>query len=264
MTSTSCYIRTRRYERAMAWLHIVSQSLLFRLLAAVVATNLIIWTYKNRIPRDFAHPSLPFVQPKNVTVTTEKPNNISKRILFYTSWFGKIPWPLNGPLKLPCPHKCSITYNKNELAFSNAVVFHDSDIDDPRSLKRISESLRRRAQQRWVYYTHENPHNVHNPAPFNGIFNWTVTYRSDSDIPRPYGHYNTLQHGERILNENNTINYAKGKDKLIAWAVSHCGTIRDKVAKKLHEFVPVTVIGKCSNLFNQDRNGIDISLSISS
>ncbi|XP_063586483.1 glycoprotein 3-alpha-L-fucosyltransferase A-like [Penaeus indicus] len=84
-------------------------------------------------------------------------------------------------------------------------------------------------------------------ASFRHVFNWTYTYRLDSDFLNSYSkvvrrrrpHLYPVYH-----------NYAAGKRKLAAWFVSNCSLSsgRDVVAKKLQEWIQVDVYGKCGPL----------------
>ena len=47
------------------------------------------------------------------------------------------------------------------------------------------------------------------------------------------------------------IDYAASKSKFVMWAVSHCGTIRDKYVKKLLNYISVEIFGKCSYIYGQ-------------
>ena len=69
-------------------------------------------------------------------------------------------------------------------------------------------------------------------STMNGFFNWTMTYRRDSDFYRPYGRIVKVRdHPEgreleeyirRFGRENKHL--ARGKSKQAAWFVSHCAT----------------------------------------
>ena len=180
-----------------------------------------------------------------------------KRVLFYTAHFGRDIWPLKGvetSLNLtrgdgkPCSHTCMISYNKSDLSYSDAVIFHERDILTSHDFK----SIYRNPEQRWVYFTNENPNYArHDPSKFNGIFNWTITYRRDSDVFYPYGYYREILLFSEIPKNYFSTDYAKEKDKLIIWAVSHCELMRDDVVYEMLQFLPVTIIGRCSISFNQ-------------
>jgi len=207
-------------------------------------------------------------QNNNATEKTTEQNMKTKLgvkvVLFYTTWFGDTKWPYQGidntAMKLihfdnkrQCAHRCRITYNKSEMAHSDAVMFHSRDMPGNfQQLKIVSDG--RNQRQRWIYSTQENAHNNgRDPAQYNGIFNWTITYRTDSDLVIPYGSFREISTNE-IPKDHNITNYAKGKDKLVAWAVSHCVTIRDNVVKKLSEFIPISVYGGCSRLIPKRIN----------
>ena len=52
---------------------------------------------------------------------------------------------------------------------------------------------------RYIYYATESAsYPFMSIVPFNGKFNWTMTYRLDSDIPRPYGYIVQVGHAVNI------------------------------------------------------------------
>ncbi|XP_031566390.1 glycoprotein 3-alpha-L-fucosyltransferase A-like [Actinia tenebrosa] len=180
-----------------------------------------------------------------------------KLVLIYTPWFGIMPWPqlkntynfthFNG--KSCKESRCRLTYDKKDLARSDAVMFHGTDLPSVNTMKEMSRN--RSLNQRWVFFIHENPYYTFiNTNMYNGFFNWTMTYRRDSDIFAPYRYYTPLDSTETSINKKQR-NYAQGKDKFIAWMVSNCGKLRDKVTAKLLKYVNVTVFGPCGKHFNQ-------------
>ena len=183
-----------------------------------------------------------------------------KLVLFYTPLFGKTPWPmLENDLQftrsdnIPCEAQgCRISYNKADLNKSDAVLFHGQDIDGI-NLSHLSGTCSTRAKQRWVFFIHENPiYFTHDLSLFDNVFNWTMTYKLSSDIFVPYTYYFPRESSSAELNHGSE-NYALGKDMLVAWVVSHCGRQRDKLVKKLMEYIPVHVYGTCSFKFSQNR-----------
>ncbi|XP_015772806.1 PREDICTED: galactoside 3(4)-L-fucosyltransferase-like [Acropora digitifera] len=178
-------------------------------------------------------------------------NRALKVILFYTTWFGKPNWPgivQGAELTISCGElTCRFTHNQNELQRSDAVMFHGRDLPSETVLKEAEKS--KPSNQRWVYHLLESPHNAgRNPALLNGMFNWTMTYRVDSDFFVPYGYYTTLKPNEI---DPKPKNYALGKDKLAVWVVSHCGVLRDGFVLKLLKYIKVDIFGACANKFNQ-------------
>ncbi|KAL9963602.1 hypothetical protein ACROYT_G027125 [Oculina patagonica] len=82
-----------------------------------------------------------------------------------------------------------------------------------------------------------------------GFFNWTITYRRDSDFHLPYASYVRLPSAE---NPPELVNYAADKNKFVLWAVSRCGRIRDKYVKKLLKYIKVDIYGGCSDYYGPD------------
>jgi len=184
-----------------------------------------------------------------------------KVVLFYTKYFRETRWPEAGinknTLKFqdtetekPCEYKCRLTYDKNELHTSDAVIFHGRDL--PGNLAELSRN-RRNFEQRWVYYTMESPYNS-GDIP-NDIFNWTMTHQSDSDIHFPYFQYRALSPDEVSKVKVNT-NHAHGKTNLVTWSVSNCDSkgLRDKITEKMTLFLPIVINGRCASLFPNRKN----------
>ena len=187
---------------------------------------------------------------------------IPKLVLLYTPLFGQVPWPtiendyqFNFWNNIPCAvRNCRISYDKKDLNRSDAVLFHGQDIDYL-DLSNLSKTVKQRANQRWVFFIHENPLSfTKDLRTLKDVFNWTMTYKLDSDIFVPYAYY-FPKSNKNMRNEVNSGShyYSEGKDKLVAWLVSHCGKPRDKLVMKLMEYIPVHVYGGCAQKFSQER-----------
>ena len=78
------------------------------------------------------------------------------------------------------------------------------------------------------------------------VFNWTMTFRQDSDIFYPYG---------KIIGRKGTPqakDYSeiyKKKKKGIVWFVSHCRTKtkREEYAEELSKYIDLDIVGKCGS-----------------
>ena len=100
-------------------------------------------------------------------------------------------------------------------------------------------------------------------SEYNGFFNWTFTYRLDSDFQRPYGvieQYkqlpsDLLNPDDASINASSLMNFIKqygkdhrhvieGRNKSVAWFVSHCGATsrRDDYAKELKKHIDVSTL----------------------
>ncbi|XP_069119157.1 alpha-(1,3)-fucosyltransferase C-like [Argopecten irradians] len=153
-----------------------------------------------------------------------------------------------------CPSNCSLTAGKvPDYYHKDVVVFWGSLLNDDFPVKK-------RPGQIWVYDEREPmvfykyADNLH---AWNGLFNWTMTYRRDSDILNIYGRFkkgpnqhlrmpNIASKIRPLIDSNNSFrsleNFAS-----TAWFVSHCysQSKRDVYVKLLNKTHPVDVYGAC-------------------
>lgn len=141
-----------------------------------------------------------------------------------------------------CPEtRCEITSDRRRLLESESVLFH------VRTLSMLDIPRNRTQEQKWIFFSLEAPPY----SRFQGfdfmtnMFNWTMTYRGDSDVVIPYG---------RILPKTNgTFRISdlhrkwQRKTKMAVWMVSHCSTDgnREKYIDRLRVFVDVDTYGSC-------------------
>jgi len=180
-------------------------------------------------------------------------------ILFYTPWFGRKPWPDFASTELDLSHancpekKCKITYNVYDIGKSDLIIFHASDMPRFVSRKELQQIHKYRCpSQRTAFLSHESVQNepLDDIVIPHGFFNWTITFKTDSDFHFPYGSYVRLPPAE---NPSTSINFAANKTKFVLWAVSHCGTIREEYVKKLLNYINVDIYGDCSYIYGQDN-----------
>ncbi|KAJ8031438.1 Glycoprotein 3-alpha-L-fucosyltransferase A [Holothuria leucospilota] len=112
-----------------------------------------------------------------------------------------------------------------------------------KNLKELSRT--RRPHHAWVFLTREaGPAvNIHRDA----IYNWSMTYRSDSDFPIPYGVYNKKV---PTISEHEIVDRTKGKTKLVAWVASNCyktGWPRLEFVRNLSKHIEVDMYGACGD-----------------
>lgn len=196
-----------------------------------------------------------------------------------------------------------------ECEFSNCILLedyivpdNDTRVEGPLSadavifqgihVKNFLPSMRRDDKQVFVYAERETgrwmPKNVFNGKetsptqatsttvkqddhyfPFASVFNWTMTYREDSDIFMPYGEIVSRQEAyERgyiqdlnaaEIKDYDQIYYNKTRD--VVWLVSDCSTKskRELYVKKLRRHISVDIYGACGSLScpKHDNNCID-------
>ncbi|XP_047470885.1 alpha-(1,3)-fucosyltransferase C-like isoform X1 [Penaeus chinensis] len=106
---------------------------------------------------------------------------------------------------------------------------------------------RRSPHTRYVFWLLESPPHLYGDiSRFDSIFNWTMTYRLDSEFPNAYGQ---VYRRKNPLHIPSTRNYAEGKTKMAAWFVSHCHTVggRESLAESLQQWIDVDVFGSCGS-----------------
>ena len=191
-------------------------------------------------------------------VAIRKPRALKKQItqfkliLFYTKFFNSqwLDYPRLGALRPPifdgkfsfenCEIPwCEATYNKSRISEASAVGFHARDTPLSFEFPTVKNPY-----QIWFYYVMENPLNVElNNKTLNNKFNWTMSYRRDSEIHVPYGGYTLRTHTKKIKKS-----YAEGKSGFAVWMASNCGSNeRNEYVKSLRRYIPVTVYGRCGD-----------------
>ena len=186
-------------------------------------------------------------------------NNDTKIILFYTPWFGQKPWPEFPHTELDLSHsncpekKCQITHNIHDIGKSDLIIFHAPDMPRFVSRNELKQIHRYRCLgQRMALLSMESVQHIplNNVGIPDGFFNWTITFKRDSDFHCPYGSYARLPPNEK---PPTLIDYAASKSKFVFWAVSHCSSIREKYVKKLLNYINVDIYGDCSYIYGQDN-----------
>ncbi|XP_069935652.1 glycoprotein 3-alpha-L-fucosyltransferase A isoform X2 [Cherax quadricarinatus] len=160
-----------------------------------------------------------------------------KKILMYN---GMNSWGLRAGrgqfLKLKCPvDTCVLTGSRSELTSADAIMFKDHFSMPPHS---------RDLRQVWVMFMLECPLHTQHFTNKN-VFNWTATYRHDSDIVAPYEKW--IYYDNAIYQKPQEINYAANKTKQVAWFVSNCGARNNRLqyAKELGKYIGVDIFGAC-------------------
>ncbi|XP_065321167.1 alpha-(1,3)-fucosyltransferase C-like [Gordionus sp. m RMFG-2023] len=125
----------------------------------------------------------------------------------------------------------------------------------------------RKTHQKWIFYDTEPPNDMNiNQNLFNGVFNWTMSYRKDSDIHIPWGlttkksSLTNLEHQNIDFNEAYRLSLLIKKSKIktnarTCWFVSHCWTksLRERIARELGKYIPLDIYGTCGNKICSSR-----------
>lgn len=174
-------------------------------------------------------------------------NSNSKKLKKILLYFGRNGWsdlPMgqNKFLSDNCPvNSCTLTADQSEATIADAIFFKDR-FHWPKH--------RRSIEQVWILFLLECP--LHTQLFRNlgvGVFNWTATYRHDSDIVAPYEKFVSYQSNDPFMAHISQKNYAKGKTKKVAWFVSNCGARNKRLeyARELSRYIEVDIFGSCGN-----------------
>ena len=191
-------------------------------------------------------------------------NDTKKRILFYTSFYGSIPWSIFDNYKnysnvYNCFKGCEMTYNLTDFERSHFVIFHARNMP---GIKRLEQLKKKRPRdQLWAYFTLENPLNAPPVKHLGSLFDLSISYRLDADIHFPYRVHFRVPWSQVKL-PRKTRNYAANKTKQVAWAVSSCGLLRDNLIKILHHRgIQIDNYGSCDVPFTNKVNCSDDACS---
>ena len=211
--------------------------------------------YDNEAEIEFAK-QLKDVQILKSDINRRLKSNYQKIILIITDLHEYKEWP-NLPSKDTKDYlknkrciktNCEVSYDKKLFPIADAVIFHERNLPSVALLEAMNK--RRPPYQRWIFFTSETPlNNKYGIIPFNGYFNWTMTYKLDSDIVLPYLFYRKVKK-EELSNTTTKVNYAATKKHKIAWLVSNCNFgFRMEFAHLLDKYVDVHVGGNCRDDF---------------
>ncbi|XP_037527596.1 alpha-(1,3)-fucosyltransferase 7 [Rhipicephalus sanguineus] len=224
--------RSLRYQYVGAFLICVSLAVFFVLYGGdrPIAVELPAW----------------FPKSTSTNVTARKPVTI----LFWTPTFGSWLEPLSDVRSglvayNSCSVPCFLTRNRSLVRSADAVIIHDRDAN-------ATDLPRYRAgHQRWVYWNMEAPPNSRPEelVRIRDVFNWTYTYRLDSDVPHPYFTVHSRRSDAPLAEEGHS-SFPVKRSRLVAWVVSNCRTPsrREDYVAELRKHVTVDVYGLCGNL----------------
>jgi alpha-1,3-fucosyltransferase len=201
-----------------------------------------------------------------------------KLILFWTPFFKVKDFGFGSGRKAfinaECPvNNCATTSDRNLVNQSDAILFHPINVD----VRDLPRQDRRLAHQRYIFLLFE-AHPGHrslpvfrNPVTNVEFFNWTMTYRRDSDVyDSRYGALLRRQHpsaaADRLPATLSPEDYppdpssfwrrpslsssSSNRTKSVAWFVTNCKTpsLRENYFRQLAKFIAVDIYGGCGPL----------------
>lgn len=102
----------------------------------------------------------------------------------------------------------------------------------------------------WIFHSREPPTMIHSFRAWNMMFNWTFTYRRDSDVLDVF----TTFVKQANVSKNVGLNISKtwsDKTRSISWLVSNCNYVSSKRMQYvlgLKKLIDVDIIGRCGRL----------------
>ncbi|EFX60364.1 hypothetical protein DAPPUDRAFT_19438, partial [Daphnia pulex] len=133
---------------------------------------------------------------------------------------------------------CLFTTDMSLLQQSDIVVLHFDTLED--------YPINRQPHQRFVFFHFESPENtastlMNDPRIRYDYFNWTMTYRRDSDIF-------LRDFYEKLNFRLELATFIRKKSKMVTWFVGHCQTPvrREEYVRQLSLYVSVDIFGSCT------------------
>lgn len=168
--------------------------------------------------------------------------NISSRKCIRIHYYNPPQWISPNVLE-QCPYPCYMT-SGSDFQSAPAVIFHMSSVN--------KSPPKKTSGQTWIFHSMESPGNSNTDyRHWKRLFNWTYTFRRDSDIMQPFA---TLHFRDIELDVENYMNSVpllwQNKSRDAAWFVSRCHvqSSRATYANMLSKHVNLDIFGKCGNL----------------
>lgn len=153
-------------------------------------------------------------------------------------------WSHRPPSDIPinhCPvNSCVFTNSRDQAQLADAVVFSDTD-----KLLRDYPAFYRKRSQVWIFNNMDKPKDYAHPV---SIYNWTATYRLDSDLPvSKYGYW--MYYDQKVKENPVTVNIVGEKNLLVAWFPPCNKTSKSyELATRLGYYIYVDRYGECSDV----------------
>ncbi|XP_067423401.1 alpha-(1,3)-fucosyltransferase 4 [Emydura macquarii macquarii] len=194
-----------------------------RLLAGLSCTVLALYACQQELPLPEAGPGRSRPQPEVTVLLWWEPFGRRRRMADCQRRFN-----ISG---------CRPIADRSRYREAQAVLFHYRDLllHGPGQLP--AGPPPRPPTQRWVWMNFESPSHSPGLRDLAGIFNWTMSYRVDSDIFVPYGYL-------RASRASPPVSLPR-KTKLVAWVISNWNEEHARVRyyRQLKKYIPIDVYG---------------------
>ncbi len=163
-----------------------------------------------------------------------------------------------------CLAKCDVFSRDQRIVSWDTMKTYDAVVFHQRGWTPDDLPTMRLSHQKFVFLSMESPAwRFVDTETMANFFNWTMTYRRDSDIFNPYGSFSSVNSTltassidsrtlKLLLQETrlNPVNYGSGKTKKVAWFVSNCKSLsgRNEYVDRLKTFIDVDIFGQCGSM----------------
>ena len=180
--------------------------------------------------------------------------NSPERIETAVFGFGHEPFVKHG-----CEiSECAIYNSASSLPLEeyDAIIIHMHELWTTQLPK-----FQRKSHQRLIFLTQESPASMPiDVTTIGNLFNWTMSYRLNSDVKLLYGRIEpgptapkTSEETQKLIEATrlpSAKNYAAKKIRPVAWMASFCDTdsLRETYVRQMSKFIPGDIYGLCGNL----------------
>ncbi|XP_046363636.2 glycoprotein 3-alpha-L-fucosyltransferase A-like isoform X1 [Haliotis rufescens] len=177
-----------------------------------------------------------------------KVESVKKRPLKRFAWLNTPTWMVGEAytdFSQCAVSDCVMSLNRSDVPTADVVLVHIDLLKD-------TDVPNNNPDQIWAFYTAEIMYQFVNPRPIQradwiGRFNWTVSFRLDSDAISTYSRL-ILKDG--FVDTANYTDIVLRKTRSVLWFVSHCDTQskRKEYVEELRKYIDVDIYGQCGNL----------------
>ena len=179
---------------------------------------------------------------------------------FVMQWYKWPVWVLEvdpfSSLNFVCEcQNCKVTFNTTHIGNSDLVIFHHSELPIQAPSHKTSSQIGVFASWESVFLTNKQ----YQQSTWINKFDWTTSYRRDSEGYAPYGEIIP----RKILEPKNYSSIFARKSKSVAWVVSHCKVNSKRMAyvKKMSKYIDIDIYGKCGKYTCDDDKDCKKKLS---
>jgi len=206
---------------------------------------------------DYDQEKSPAVHVKRIVGQNLNPDRKMKKILLWNAVYGSFGFKFDDPS----------SFEENKCKVSNCMLSKDKALVTPETadavvflytnLCNLPKIYGRKSYQRYVLLTDDPPNcfnrNYYKREPFfGGFFNWTMSYRANSDISWTKGWVQKVDKVSDVsqLKRLKQQQLSGKKKKLVAWYVARCGSVseREGYITELKEYLQIDTYGPCGDL----------------